>query len=140
MLLKPSIVNYRDYKDFINDYFWSEFLQEISDPNPGLTNFKDFSDTVQTVLDKHAQLKKRYVRANLFLWLKNQIKLRNKYLKSKSEIDKLRYNKKRNHCLKLLRLGKQKYYEFLNINKITDTKTFLKKPSPSLSTKCCSRN
>ena len=46
-------------------------------------------------------------------------KLRNKYLKSKSEIDKQRYNKQRNYCVKLLRLKKQKY-ESLDISKITD--------------------
>ena len=33
-------------------------------------------------------------------------KLRNKYLKSKSETDKQRYNKQRNYCVKLLRLKK----------------------------------
>ena len=46
-------------------------------------------------------------------------KLRNKYVKSKSETDKQRYNKQRNYCVKLLRLKKQKY-ESLDISKITD--------------------
>ena len=45
-------------------------------------------------------------------------KLRNKYLKSKSEIDKQIYNKQRNYCVKLLRLKKRKYYESLDISKI----------------------
>ena len=35
-------------------------------------------------------------------------KLKNKHLKSQSEIDKQRYNKQRNYCVKLLRLQKQK--------------------------------
>ena len=47
-------------------------------------------------------------------------KLRNKYLKSKSEINKHRHNKKRKYCFKLLRLEKEKYYESLDVNKITD--------------------
>ena len=47
-------------------------------------------------------------------------KLRNKYLKSKSEIYKQRYNKQRNYYIKLLRLKKQKYYESLDISKITN--------------------
>ena len=51
-------------------------------------------------------------------------KLRNKYLKSKSETDKQRYNKQRNYCVKLLRLKKQEYYESLDISKTTDNKTF----------------
>ena len=57
-------------------------------------------------------------------------KLRNKYLKSKSEIDKQRYNKQINYGVKLLRLKKQKYYESLDINKITDNKTFLEYNKP----------
>ena len=51
-------------------------------------------------------------------------KLKNKYPKSQSEIDKQRYNKQRNYCVKLLRLKEQKYYESLDISKITDYKTF----------------
>ena len=49
-------------------------------------------------------------------------KLRNKYVKYESEIDKQRCNKQRNYCLKLMRLEKQKYHESLDINKITDNK------------------
>ena len=44
-------------------------------------------------------------------------KLRNKYLKSKFEIDKQRYNKQRSYCVKLLLLKKQNYYESLGISK-----------------------
>ena len=57
-------------------------------------------------------------------------KLRNKYLKSKSEIDKRRYNKQRNYCVKLLRLKKQKYHESLDISKVSDNKTVWKTISP----------
>ena len=44
-------------------------------------------------------------------------KLRNKYRKSKFEIDKQRSNKQRNQCVKLLLLKKQNYYESLGISK-----------------------
>ena len=67
-------------------------------------------------------------------------KLRNKYLKSKSEIDKQRYNKQINYCVKLLRLKMQKYYESLDISKITDNKTFWKTISPLFSNKRYSTN
>ena len=120
--LKPNIVNYRDYKGFVNDYFRSELLQEISSSGTALTNFKGLQYTLQRGLDKHAPLKKRYVRANQQNFMDKELnqatmvrsKLRNKYLKSKSEKDKQRYNKdnkERNYCINLLRLKKQKYYE-----------------------------
>ena len=94
--LKPNIVNYRDYKGFVNDYFRSELLQEINSSDSDLINFKDLQYTLQRVLDKHTPLKKRYVRANQQNFMDKELnqaimvrsKLRNKYLKSKSEIDK----------------------------------------------------
>ena len=116
--LKPNIVNYRDYKGFVNDYFRSELLQEINSLDSDLTNFKGIQYTRQRVLDKHTSLKKRHVRDNQQHFMDKELnqtimirsKLRNKYLKSKSEIDKQRYNKQRACCVKLLRLKKQKYY------------------------------
>ena len=108
--LKPKIVNYRDYKG----YFRSELLQEINSLDSDLTNFKDIQYTRQRVLDKHTPLKKRHVRDNQQNFMDKELnqtimirsKLRNKYLKSKSEIDKQRYNKQRTYCVKLLRLKK----------------------------------
>ena len=146
--LKPNIVNYRDYKGFVNDYFRSELLQEINSSDSDLINFKDLQYTLQRALDKHAPLKKRYVRANQQNFMDKELnqaimvrsKLRNKYLKSKSETDKQSYNKQRNHCVKLLRLKKQKYYECLDISKITDNKTFWKTISPLFSNKSYSTN
>ena len=39
--LEPHIVNYRDYKSFVNDYFRSELLQEINSSGSDIANFKD---------------------------------------------------------------------------------------------------
>ena len=71
--LKPNIVNYRDYKGFVNDYFRSKLLQEINISDSDLTHFRDLQDPFQRVLDKHAPLKMRYVGAktNKILWIKN---------------------------------------------------------------------
>ena len=85
--LKPDIVNYRDYKGFVNDYFRSELLQEINSSDSDLNNFKDLQYTLQRVLDKHAPLK-RYIRANQQNFMDKELnqaimvrsKLRNKYL------------------------------------------------------------
>ena len=66
-------------------------------------------------------------------------KLRNEYLRSKSEIDKQRYNKQRNYLVELLWLKKQKYYESLDINKINNN-TFWKTTSSLFSNKSYSTN
>ena len=112
--LKPNIANYREYEGFVNDYFGSELLQEINSSDSDLINFKDFQCTLQRALDKHAPLKKRCVGANQQSFMDTELnqailvrsKLRNKYLKSKSETNKQGYNKQRNHCVQLLRLKK----------------------------------
>ena len=67
-------------------------------------------------------------------------KLRNKYLKFKSEIGKQRCNKQRNYCVKLFRLKKLEYYESFGISKITDNKTFWKTIIPLFSGKSYSTN
>ena len=57
--LKASLVSYRDYKGFMNNYFRSELLQVINSLELDITIFKDLQYTLQRVLDKHALLKKR---------------------------------------------------------------------------------
>ena len=70
--LKRNIVNYRDYKGFVNDYFQSELLQEVNSSDSDLTNFQGLQYTLQRALDKHALLKKRYVRVtSKILCIKN---------------------------------------------------------------------
>ena len=121
-------------------------MQENNSSDSNITNFKDLQYTLQRVLDKHAPLKKRYVRANQQNFMHKGLnqaimvksRLRNEYLESKSEIDKQRYNKQRNYCVKLLRLKKQKYYESLEISK--KKKTFWKTISPLFSNKSYSTN
>ena len=51
--LKPNIVNCRDYKGFVNNYFLSEILQETNSSDLDLTNFKDLQYTLQRAPDKH---------------------------------------------------------------------------------------
>ena len=43
--VKSNIVNYRDYKGFVNDNFRSELLQEINSSDSHITNFKDLQYT-----------------------------------------------------------------------------------------------
>ena len=84
-------------------------MQEINSSDSDLINFKDLQYSLQRALDKQAPLKQRYVRANQQNFMDKELnqaimvrsKLRNEYLKSKSETDKLRYNKQGNNCVKL---------------------------------------
>ena len=130
------------------DYFRSILLQEINSSHSDITNFKTLQYTLQRVLDQHALLKNRYVRANQQNFMDKELnqaimvrsEFRNKYLQSKPEIDKQRYNKQRSYCVKLLRLKKQKYYESLDISEVIHNKTFWQTISSLFSNKSYSTN
>ena len=53
-------------------------------------------------------------------------RLRNKYLKEKSADSKIAHNKQRNCCVNLLGGTKKNYFANMNINSITNHKTFRK--------------
>ena len=57
--LKPHIVAYRDYKHFDNEKFQSGIQNCISEKN-----LKCFKKTVFCIVNKHAFIKRKYVRAN----------------------------------------------------------------------------
>ena len=57
-------------------------------------------------------------------------KLRNKFLKLKTEENRLAYAKQSNYCVKLLQQKWRQYFENLNLSSITDNKLFWKTVSP----------
>ena len=74
-----------------------------------------FKETVNIILKKHAPTKKKYVRANqapfitktLSKEIMKRSRLRNKFLNTKSDIDRKVYNKQRNYVISLLRKEKK---------------------------------
>ena len=61
---KPNVVNYRDYKNFQAEKFRQELEIELADLEVQFLTYASFQDTFLRVLDKHAPMKKRYIRAN----------------------------------------------------------------------------
>ena len=100
---KPNIITYRSYKHFDNEAFLTDIQNHLSeeyDQNPDLT-FSTFKRSIYNILELHAPLKKGYVRANQGSFINEKISkeimerscLRNKFLNSKSDIDRKAYNK-----------------------------------------------
>ena len=91
---------------------------------------------------------KNYIRANQSPFMNKQLnksvmdrnRLRNKYLRNKSEETKKAYNKQRNYVVSLLRKSKREYYNSLDIKKIIDNKMFWKTVKPLFSDKLTSNN
>ena len=53
-------------------------------------------------------------------------RLRNRFLKNRTEENKKKYTKQRNYCVSLLRKVKNKYYSNLNEKDVTGNKMFWK--------------
>ena len=64
-----------------------------------------------------------------------RFRLRNKFLKEKTEFSREAFNKQRNYCVKLIRESKIKYFSNLNIKNITDNKKFWKTVGSNFSSK-----
>ena len=107
---KPKIITYRSYKSFNNDGF-REALQQI-ECNAGNCdiNFGDFMSSCSRILDQHAPQKKPYLRGNqspfmnetLAKAIMHRSKLRNIFLKNRTEENRKNYAKQRNLCGTLL--------------------------------------
>ena len=101
-------------------------------------DIKSFKETILSVFNKYAPIKKKYIRANEAPFMtKNLHKeimkrsiLRNKYLKSKSLTGRKNYNIQRNFCKKLLRTTKKDCFSNLDTKKVTDNRTFWRTAIP----------
>ena len=90
------------------------------------------------VVNKHAPLKRRYMRVNHAEYMDKELsqaimkrsKLRNVYLNHKSEENRLAYKKQRNFCVTLLRKKKADHFNNFDLNLVRDNKMFWKTISP----------
>ena len=62
-------------------------------------------------------------------------RIRNRFLKNRSDENRRLFQKQRNKCVSLLRKAKKEYFSSLNINKVVDNKSFWKIVEPCLSKK-----
>ena len=141
---RPSVITYRKFKNFSN----IEFMKDLEEHLTKFEHFNNipsnlFKETVNTILEKHAPTKKKYVRANqapfitktLSKEIMKRSRLRNKFLNTKSDIDKKVYNKQRNYVVSLLRKEKKDFYGNLDISKMTANRDFWKIVKPKISDK-----
>ena len=85
----------------------------------------NFKETIFNIFDKHAPIKQKYLRANEAPFMTKELhreiikrsRLRNNFLRAKSQEDKSKYNKQRNFCKKVLRTAKKLYFSNLDIKK-----------------------
>ena len=102
--LQPKI-NYKDYTNFDNEKFWLDIWKM----NLNTTDLKRFKKTIFRIVNKHAPIKRKYIRANeapfmtkdLHKAIMKRSKRRNKFLKSRTLSVMKNYTSQRNLCKKL---------------------------------------
>ena len=100
------------------------------------------------ILERHAPLKRKYVRANQCPFMTKELRkavmkrsqLRNAFNKNKLEINKMLYRKQRNLCTNLVKKAKRDYYSNLKPSSVKDTKRFWKTVKPLFSDKIVARD
>ena len=88
-------------------------------------------------------MKEKYIRRNQAPFMNKSVRkaimvrtqLLNKFRKENSFINELAYKRQRNFCTKLIKKTKRNFYNNLNVNKITDSKSFWKTVKPSFTEK-----
>ena len=108
----------------------------------------DFNILFMKIFDKHAPLKKKYVRANegpfMTKELKKEImkrtKLLNIYRRDKSFRSRQAYRRQRNICTRLCKRNKRDYYSNLHPSCVTSNKKFWKSVKPLFSEKSLTKD
>ena len=116
--LPPKVINYRGFKKFDNESFMNALHYTLSEEQFDYSkNHDKFFETCQTVLNKHAPRKKKYIRGNNKSFMSkayskaimHRTRLRNKFLKNPTDSNKVLYNRQRNYCVSLLRKQKKEF-------------------------------
>ena len=139
----PKIVMYRDYRNFDVQSFRKGLQENLGAHQNSHFDYSAFESVVETVLNRHAPLKKKYVRANDGPFMTKALRkaimlrtqLRNKYNKERTQSNLNTFRKQRNKCVKLLRKAKFEYYKNLNLKDISDNRKFWKTVKPLFSDK-----
>ena len=109
----PTTITYRDYKHYDESLFRYELLEKLN-VNGGKINCETFETVSVALLNRHAPLKEKYMRANnqpfmnktLSKAVMTRSRLRNKFLKNPNNTNKSNYTKYRNYCTTLFKRRK----------------------------------
>ena len=117
-------------KNFSNQQFRTELVLYKNENNVGASQFELFQTITIGLLNKLAPSKKKTLRNNQSSFITKEVRkaimtrsrLRNKFLRTKSQEYKQAYNKQRNLCVTMVRKAKKYYFNNLNVRNITDNK------------------
>ena len=139
--LKVETVLFRNYKKFDNSAFREALNRELLKYDLNNIEYDTCQEIIASLLSVYAPLKKKYLRANHASFVTKELRkaimlrtrLRNIYLKQRTETTKVAYNRQRNKCVSILKKSKKSYFESLDTKFVKDNKTFWRRISPLFS-------
>ena len=136
---QPKIVYYRDYKNFDLYAFRTDLRAQLSRINE--KDYYHFELTFLKVLEEHAPMKKKVLRANDKPYMTKALRkaimrrstLKSKFLKNKSDDNLKAFKKQKNYTKRLAKKERIKYFANLDLNKYTDNIKFWNTVKPMFS-------
>ena len=124
----PKKVLYRNHKNFNSNCFKSDLKKQLKYTEP----YESFENVFLNVLQRHAPLKTKVVRANHAPYMNRTLRkaimkrseLERKYLKNRTNESRITYKKQKNFCSKLYKKERKKYYSNIELKFFTDNKKF----------------
>ena len=137
---KPKEKLYRAIKNCDRDLFRNELKSELEKID---SKYESFEDTFTTLLDKHAPMKKKILRANEKPYVTKAMRkaimkrseLATKYRRNPTEDNLRAWKKHKNFCSNLYKKERKTYYESLDMTNLTDNRKFWKTVKPLFSDK-----
>ena len=120
-----------DYKSFNVQNFRQDVFANLHEENVNINQLEKFLNVFKKVLDIHAPTVSHkdsqgsFMNKTLQEALMTRSRLRNKFLKNKTQSDETAYKKQKNYCVSLFRKEKKSFFENLDTKNITDNKFFL---------------
>ena len=114
----PICISYRDYKNYDSNLFHLQLLEKLNELDDNNTCYDNFQDIFMKLLNSHAKMKRKYVRANngpfmnrclsnIYKAIMNRSRLKNRYLKNPNKENEIKFKRQRNYCVNLLRKEKK---------------------------------
>ena len=143
--LKPKTIIYRTFKNFNSNDFLLDVRNigldcNVDDPN---NLYTDLSVKFRKVVDKHAPLKKKFLKGNNVPFMNRNLKkaiyvrknLKKKFIKNSTNENKARFKKHRNKCVSLRKNAIRDHFKKATSKGLMSNKDFWNLVKPFLSNK-----
>ena len=129
---KHETVFFRNYKTFANSAFREALNRELLKYDLSNIKYDTFEEIIVSLLNVYAPLKKKYLRANHASFVTKELRkvimkrtrLKNIYLKQRTEATKVAHSQQRNKCVSILKKSKRSYFESLDMKFVKGNKKF----------------